>query len=86
MMVASHRRFGVKMPKYTVPMSGWASISVTVTTDETDPEKIVELAEMHGGASLCHQCAGHTNNSLDIGDEWEPHRDDEGKPEIYEEG
>lgn len=72
------------MAKYTVPLTGWANISVTVETDETDPEKIVELAQMEGGASLCHRCAGSMNNSLDLGDEWEPCRDKDGKPEVYQ--
>lgn len=72
------------MTKYTVPLTGYANISVTVETDETDPEKIVELAQAEGGASLCHQCGGRTNNSLDLGDEWEPDRDKDGVPEIYE--
>lgn len=73
------------MPKYTVPLTSWANISVTVETDETDPEKIVELALEEAGVSLCHQCAGHTNNSLDVGDEWHPSRDKDGTPEVYEE-
>lgn len=74
------------MTKYSVPLAGFASIAVTVETDETDPEVIVELAREEAGVSLCHQCAGHTNNSLDIGDDWEPVRNKDGKPEVYPEG
>ena len=74
------------MAKYNVPLTGWANITVTVETNETDPEKIVELAQENAGVSLCHHCASQRNNSLDVGDEWEPTRDGEtGKPEVYEE-
>lgn len=73
------------MAKYNVPLTGWANITVTVETDETDPEKIVEIAQQEASASLCHHCASQTNNSLDLGDDWEPTRDDAtGKPEVYE--
>ncbi|WP_330479876.1 hypothetical protein OG301_39385 (plasmid) [Streptomyces platensis] len=68
------------MPKYNVPLTSWANISVTVETDETDPEKIAELAQEQAGVSLCHQCAG--KHGLDIGDEWSLVRDGE-VPEVY---
>lgn len=71
------------MPKYSVPMTSWASITVEVETDETDPQKIAELAQEEASISLCHQCADSRNNSLDIGDEWEPVLVD-GKPEVYQ--
>lgn len=32
------------MPKYCVPLTGYANASVVVETDETDPEKILEEA------------------------------------------
>lgn len=72
------------MPKYNVPLTSHASITVEVETDENDPRKIAELAQESewGGASLCHQCAGSGNNGLDLGDEWEPYLVD-GVPEVY---
>ncbi|MEU5742096.1 hypothetical protein ABZ784_29395 [Streptomyces tendae] len=74
------------MAKYNVPLTGWANITVTVETDETDPEKIVELAQDEAGASLCHHCASQTNNSLDLGDEWTACRDPKtGTVEVYKE-
>jgi hypothetical protein len=51
-----------------------------VGTDETDPEKIVELALDNMQASLCHQCSGR--DSLEIGDAWDAVLDGD-KPEIY---
>jgi hypothetical protein len=62
------------MPKYTVPLTSWANIAVTVETDETDPEKIAELAIEQASPYLCHQCSGERNDSLEIGDDWEPVR------------
>ncbi|MET9385288.1 hypothetical protein ABZY09_30510 [Streptomyces sp. NPDC002928] len=74
------------MPKYAVPLTSWANISVTVVTDETDPEKIASLAAEAASPSLCHQCAGGGNDSLDVGDEWDPVINEEtGKPEVYRE-
>lgn len=73
------------MPRYNVPLTGWANITVTVETDETDetdPEEIARLAEANAFASLCHQCSGERNSSLEIGDQWEA-TTHEGKPEIY---
>jgi hypothetical protein len=67
------------MAKYRVPLSGYASTVVAVETDETDPKKIVELAEEGAWVSLCHQCADH----VEVGDEWVAVEVD-GKPEVYE--
>lgn len=75
------------MPKWTVPLTGWANLAVTVETDETDPEKIAELAAETASASLCHQCGGSRNDSLEIGDDWNPVRgiDGSGPPEMTKE-
>ncbi|MFE9391694.1 hypothetical protein [Streptomyces sp. NPDC006784] len=73
------------MPKYTVPLTGYANIAVTVETDETDPEAIAELAQEQVYVSLCHQCGGHTNSSLEVGDEWEAVRREHGTPEVTKE-
>ncbi|MCX4681659.1 hypothetical protein OG413_41395 [Streptomyces sp. NBC_01433] len=67
------------MATYNVPLTGIANITVTVTTDETDPNKIATLAVEKAEAeaiSLCRQCASDLNNSLDIGDDWRPVTDD----------
>lgn len=66
------------MAKYRVPFNGYASTTVDVETDETDPAKIVDLAQEDTYVSLCHQCA----SSVDVGDEWEPVTH-EGKLEVY---
>lgn len=74
------------MAKHVVPLNGYASATVTVETDETDPEKIVELALQQGPPGVCAQCGGWGRDfSLDIGDEWEPSYREDGTPEIYEE-
>lgn len=74
------------MPKYRVPLNGYASATVTVETDETDPEAIVNLALEEGVSSPCAQCSGWGQSwSLEIGDEWEPALKQDGTPEIYEE-
>lgn len=70
------------MARYSVPLTGWANISVDVETDETDPDKIARLAEEQASPSLCHQCAGGGNNWLEIGDEWAPGST---PPEVYKE-
>jgi hypothetical protein len=73
--------------KYRVPLSGYVSVSVTVETDETDPERIVEEALSEGVPSICAQCSGWgRDHSLEIGDEWEPVEDEDGTPEVYREG
>ena len=71
------------MPKYSVPLTTWANITVTVETDETDPLKIAELALEEASVSLCHSCGGDRNHGLEVGDAWEPTLTD-GKPEVYE--
>ena len=53
------------MTTWRVPLTTWASITVDVETDETDPVVIARLAEEQAHASLCHQCA-----NVDLGDEW----------------
>jgi hypothetical protein len=75
------------MPKYRVPLTTYASASILVETDETDPEKILEEALGEGVPGICAQCSGWgRNHSLEVGDEWEPVQDVEtGEPEIYEE-
>lgn len=74
------------MTTYHVPLTTWANISVTVETDETDPEAIAELAMEQASPYLCHQCAGSRNNSLEIGDEWETVRGEDGVPEVSKAG
>lgn len=69
------------MARYNVPLTTWANATVTVETDETDPEKIAQLAQEQVAVSLCHQCADSRNDGLDIGDEWSAVLT-EGKPEI----
>lgn len=74
------------MPKYRVPLSGYASATVTVETDETDPERILEEALQEGVPSICAQCSGWgRSHSLEVGDEWEPVEDENGTPIVYEE-
>lgn len=68
------------MAKYSVPLTSWANTAITVETDETDLDAIVEIAQTEVYRSLCHQCASH----VDLGDDWSPVIVD-GKPEIYEE-
>ena len=66
------------MAKYRVPFNGYASTTMDIETDETDPVKIADLAQRDVYVSLCHRCA----NNVDVGDEWEPVTH-EGKPTIY---
>lgn len=68
------------MATYMVPLTTWANATATVETDETDPEKIAELAMEQHAVSLCHQCAGR--DGLEIGDIWDPIMDG-GKPEVH---
>ncbi|MFC8021995.1 hypothetical protein [[Kitasatospora] papulosa] len=67
------------MATYNVPLTGIANITVTVTTDEADPDKIaaraIEKAEAEA-IGLCRQCSSDLNNSLDLGDEWRAVIDD----------
>lgn len=71
------------MAKYSVPLTGYANICVTVETEETDPEKIAELAMEAAEPMLCHQCSDSRNQSLELGDGWEPGSQ---PPEVYREG
>ncbi|AZM51791.1 hypothetical protein DMA15_03665 [Streptomyces sp. WAC 01529] len=71
------------MTKYTVPLSGYASATVTVETDSTDPEKILDLAYEEGVPGICAQCSGWgRDHSLGLGDEWEPVTDPKTKTAI----
>ncbi|MGW3699429.1 hypothetical protein ACWD7C_36355 [Streptomyces sp. NPDC005134] len=63
------------MPTYNVPLTGAANITVTVTTDEPDPDKIAALAIEQAesdGPGLCRRCSGDRNDSLELGDAWRP--------------
>lgn len=44
------------MPTYNVPLTGVANITVTVTTEETDPDKIAALAVEQTDPSVCRGC------------------------------
>ncbi|MFD6250280.1 hypothetical protein [Streptomyces roseolus] len=69
------------MAKYRINITGHASGSLTVETDETDPERIFEEAMSDPGApTICAQCSGWGRNySLEIGDEWEPEMNENGE-------
>jgi hypothetical protein len=73
------------MARITVPLMTWANIAVTIDTDETDPEKIAELASENVKAYLCTQCADSGNDSLELGDDWQPVRTDGGPPHMTRE-
>lgn len=68
------------MATYSVPMTSWANIAVHVTTDETDPEVIADLAREQITASLCHHCSD--KDGLEVGDDWESVRNGKGKIEM----
>jgi hypothetical protein len=73
------------MAKYTVLLVSHANATVTVETDETDPERILEAA-WENTPSICAQCGGWGRKfSLELGDEWEPVEDENGNPTIYKE-
>ena len=75
------------MAKYTVLLVTWANATVTVETDETDPERIAELA-YENAPDICAQCGGWGRDfSLEIGDEWDtvPRSGDDPSPTIYRE-
>ena len=74
------------MAKYTVLLTTWANAAVTVETDETDPDLILEEAWQNTPV-VCAQCAGWGREwSLEVGDDWNPGEDENGKPTIYKEG
>ena len=57
------------MATYVVWLTTPASTSVTVETEETDPEKIAAVAvESVDVGALCHQC----EDSVALGDDWQP--------------
>jgi hypothetical protein len=67
------------MALYDVPLEGTAGITVTIETDETDPEVIAEQASLEAKASLCSNCSG----KVALGDEWLPTMDPTtGKAEV----
>ncbi|MFJ6636608.1 hypothetical protein ACIQMR_35370 [Streptomyces sp. NPDC091376] len=73
------------MAKYTIPLNGYASATLTIETDETDPELILEEALNQGVPGICAQCSGWGRPfSIELGDEWEETRKPDGTPEIYE--
>lgn len=59
--------------KYTLNLTTWASTSMDFETDLTDPEEIAAafFESCPNTPTLCHQCAGSSDQNLDIGDEWE---------------
>lgn len=64
--------------------SGDAFGTIEFETDETDPDKIVEEFYTQGIPGLCWQCSGYRQgHSLEIGDELNEERDEEGRPVIY---
>lgn len=74
------------MAKYRVPLTGIADAMITVETDETDPEKILEKAYQEEFSTLCAQCSGWGRDFyLEIGDYWEPVEKKDGTPRIYKE-
>ena len=69
--------------KYRISFVTSASGSITVETDETDPERIVEEAYAEGIPGICAQCSGWgRDHELEVGDEWDVDEDDKG-PVIY---
>ncbi|OEV11332.1 hypothetical protein [Streptomyces nanshensis] len=59
--------------RYVVPLTTAANIAVTVETDETDPEKIAELAIEQAEQAmpeLCRQCS----DTVELGDDYRPVR------------
>jgi hypothetical protein len=75
------------VPKYKIPLNGYASVTISIETDETDPERIYEEAMAGGIPGICAQCSGWgASHSLEIGDEWEPEADKEtGAVVVYDE-
>jgi hypothetical protein len=71
------------MARYTVPLKSWANIAVDVEApDDATPEQIAELAMEEAYASVCNGCSSKHNNSLDVGDVWEPVLNEDGVPEV----
>jgi hypothetical protein len=69
------------MARYTVPLTSWANIAVDVeVSDDATPEDIVNAAIEAASPSLCHQCNSSRNDSLEIGDDWEPVTKYDGQP------
>jgi hypothetical protein len=70
--------------KYTVALTAVASATLTIETDETDPEAIVDAALSEGVPGICAQCSGwNRSHSIDLGDDWDPVLKEDGTPEIY---
>jgi hypothetical protein len=68
------------MPKYRINISGHAYGSITVETDETNPEQIFEDAMDEGAPALCAHCSGWGRDfDLELGDEWEPEMGENGE-------
>ncbi|MFF5973668.1 hypothetical protein ACFY7C_19285 [Streptomyces sp. NPDC012769] len=73
--------------KYQVSFETSAGGHITVETDETDPERILEAAYEEGIPSVCAQCSGWGRDySLEIGDEWDPIEDEQGLVIYTEDG
>lgn len=73
------------MAKKTVLFNQTIGVTVTVETDSTDPDEIIEQALEEAPAGICAHCSGWGQN-------WSREDDGEleivmfnGKPEIYEE-
>lgn len=73
------------MPKYRVNLDGYASATIEIETEETDPEVIAKEALREGVPGICAQCSGWGHShSLEIGEEWELATDEEGGISVYE--
>ncbi|MEW1547515.1 hypothetical protein [Streptomyces tsukubensis] len=67
------------MTKYRINLSTAANASITVETEETDPELIYQEALHEGIPHPCAQCSGWGQNwELEIGDEWDVETDKNG--------
>lgn len=75
------------MTKVRIYFQTFASTSIEVEVPDgiTDPEEIAEYAQENANfPRLCNHCTGGTRfdrQSLELGDEWEPLREN-GKPVI----
>lgn len=74
------------MAKRTVIFEQMIGVSVTVETDSTDPEEILEQAWEEAPAGICAHCSGW-GQSWSRADDGEliPVEDENGNPTIYEE-